>query len=208
MHVLAVLSHPRRDSFSGAVTDRFADGCREAGHTIEIADLHAEGFNPVWQPDDDAQFDDTPMPAEILAEQARVERCDAMALVFPLWWWGMPAMLKGWVDRVWSWGWAYDQVDDPDRSLLRNRTCVMLIPAGASPRTMAPYGYEQAMDAIWRTGTLGYFGMGDKRIHLLHGANGSDARRQGHLETAYQAGLTIGDPPRAGSPPHPGTAAR
>jgi NAD(P)H dehydrogenase (quinone) len=105
----------------------------------------------------------------------------------------MPAMLKGWVDRVWSWGWAYDQIDDPNQSLLRDRTCVMLIPAGSSPAKMAPYGYEEAMETIWRTGTLGYFGMADKRIHLLHGAGGSDARRAGHLDTAYRAGLTIGE---------------
>ncbi len=194
MRVLAILCHHRRDSFSHAVAGRFAEGCREAGHTVEIADLHAEGFNPVWQAEDDAQFGDGPMPSDILAEQARIERCDALALIFPLWWWGMPAMLKGWVDRVWSWGWAYDQTDDPDRSLLRDRTCVMLIPAGASPMTMAPYGYQQAMDAIWRTGTLGYFGMNDKRIHILHGSGGLEARRQGHLETAHTAGLTIGKP--------------
>lgn len=194
MHVLAVLSHHRRDSFSGAVMDRFADGCRAAGHSVEIADLHGEGFNPVWQPGDDAQFDDGPLPDDVLAEQARIERCDALALIFPLWWWGMPAMLKGWVDRVWSWGWAYDQTADPELSLLKNRTCVMLIPAGASPSTMAPHGYEQAMDTIWRTGTLGYFGMKDRRIHILHGSGGSDARRQGHLDTAYRAGLGIGVP--------------
>ncbi|MEO1495283.1 MAG: NAD(P)H-dependent oxidoreductase [Pseudomonadota bacterium] len=194
MHVLSVLCHHRTDSLSHALADRFAAGCREAGHSVEIADLHAEGFCPVWQPEDDAQFDDAPMPSDVLAEQARIERCDAMALIFPLWWWGMPAMLKGWVDRVWSWGWAYDQTDDPTRSLLRDRTCVMLIPAGASPQTMAPYGYETAMDAIWRTGTLGYFGMVEKRIHILHGSGGSVARRQGHLDTAHRAGLTIGDP--------------
>ncbi len=196
MHVLAVLAHARRDSFSGAIADRFAEGCASAGHTVEIADLHGEGFNPVWQVEDDAQFEDGPTPPDVLAEQARIERCDAIALIFPLWWWGMPAMLKGWIDRVWAWGWAYDQTADPERSLLRSRTCVLLVPAGAAPDTMAEHGYDTAVDAIWRVGTLGYFGLHARRIHILHGTGGSPARRQAHLQTAYDAGLRIAE--RAG----------
>ena len=191
MHVLTVLSHPDPASLSHAVAARFNAGAEAAGHSVETADLHAEGFDPRWQMEDLAQFEDRPMPDDVLTEQARIDRCDALCMVFPLFWWGMPAMLKGWVDRVWSQGWAYDDVDDPNRSLLRPRTCVMLIPAGASPQSMAPYGYGPAMDTIWRTGTLGYFGMTEKRIHLLHGSHGSDARRAGHLETAYEAGYSI-----------------
>lgn len=194
MHVLTVIDHPDTGSLTHAVAARFTEGALKAGHTTETADLHAEGFSPVWSLADMAQFEDRPMPEDVLAEQARIERCDALCLVFPLFWWGMPAMLKGWVDRVWSQGWAYDDVDDPDRSLLRDRTCVMLVPCGASPQSMAPNGYPGAIDKLWRTGTLGYFGMKDKRIHLLHGSHGSDARRVALLETAYGAGLGIGVP--------------
>ena len=100
MHVLAVFCHPRRDSFSGAVLDRFAQGAREAGHSVEVADLHAEGFDPVFKAGDFIQFEGGAMPPDVLAEQARVERCDALAFVFPIWWYGMPAMFKGWLDRV------------------------------------------------------------------------------------------------------------
>ena len=194
MHVLTVIDHPDPNSLTHAIAARFGAGAQEAGHTTETADLHAEGFSPVWSMADMAQFEDQPMPEDVLAEQARIERCDALALVFPLFWWGMPAMLKGWIDRVWSQGWAYDDVDDPNRSLLRSRTCVMLVPCGASPQSMAPNGYTGAIDRLWRIGTLGYFGMTDKRIHLLHGSHGSDARRAALLETAFRAGLSVGEP--------------
>ncbi len=173
MHVLTVLSHPDPVSFSHAIAVRFMAGAKAAGHTTELADLHAEGFDPRWSLPDLAQFDNKPMPDDVLTEQARIERCDALAMVFPLFWWGMPAMLKGWIDRVWSWGWAYDQIDDPDKSLLRNRIGVMLVPAGASPQSMAPHGYPKAKDTIWRTGTMGYLGLTDRRIHILHGSTGS-----------------------------------
>ena len=194
MHILVVLDQPDPKSFSRAVAGRFIEGAEAAGHTVELADLHAEDFNPVWRMDDFAQMDDKPMPADVLAEQARVERCDGLALVFPLWWWGMPAMMKGWVDRVFSWGWAYDQVDDPspEASLLRPRPCIMLVPAGASPQEMEKHGYDKAMEAQWLTGTLGYWGMVDSRLIVMHGSMGKPERRVAHLETAYETGMDFG----------------
>ena len=195
MHVLTVISHPDPASFSHAVAKRFNEGAEAAGHSVETADLHAEGFDPRWSIADVAHnFDDKPAPADVRAEQVRIERCDALCMVFPLFWWGMPAMLKGWVDRVWSYGWAYDEVDEEDRSLLPDRTCVMLVPAGASPGSMEPRGYTQAIDTIWNVGTLGYFGMRDRRIHILHGAMGSDPRRAGLLDLAYTQGKEVGLP--------------
>ncbi len=193
MHVLTVLSHPDPASLSRAVAQRFIAGAEAAGHTTELADLHAEGFDPRWSLPDLAQFDDRPMPADILAEQARVERADAIALVFPLFWWDMPAMLKGWIDRVWSSGWAYDETTIPGGSLQRDRIGVMLVPAAVSPQSMAERGLEAAMETIWRTGTMGNLGMADLRIHILHGSTGSDERRKGILEQAHRAGLALGD---------------
>ena len=115
MHVLAVFCHPHRDSFSGAVLDRFVVGVEEVGHTCEVADLYREGFDPVMSMRDLQQFDGVPMPVDVLAEQARVEQCDALCLIFPLWWYGMPAMMKGWLDRVWSAEWAYHWEYDPEQ---------------------------------------------------------------------------------------------
>jgi len=107
----------------------------------------------------------------------------------------MPAMLKGWLERVWTWGWAYDQLDDHNKSLQKPRTCVMLIPAGANPEAWPPYKrVEEAMDTIWKTGTLGYFGFTEKQFYYLQGSTGSNTRRKGLLETAYNAGLNISFP--------------
>jgi len=194
MHVLAVFCHPRRDSFSGAVVDRFAEGAREAGHTVEIADLHAQGFDPVFKAGDFAQFEGGTMPDDVVAEQARVERCDALCFVFPIWWYGMPAMFKGWLDRVWSNGWAYHWEHDPQGSLLKPRPCTFLCPTGASPAMMERGGYGADLDNLWRHGVLGYCGVKPIRIELLLDAafdtgNGAHAA---HLETAYRAGREIG----------------
>ncbi|WP_282061542.1 NAD(P)H-dependent oxidoreductase [Roseobacter litoralis] len=191
MHVLTVLDHPNPTSFSAAVAQRFMEGAQAAGHTVELADLHAEGFNPLWSMEDierDAQARD---PADVVAEQARIERADALCLVFPLFWWGMPSMMKGWVDRVWTWGWAYDQLDDPNRSLLRPRSGVLLVPAGARSDEMDAAGYKAALETVWMNGTFGYFGLSPRRLEVLNGSSGSDARRQALLDRSYDAGFTL-----------------
>ena len=190
MHVLTILDHPNPTSFSAAVAARFVKGAQAAGHTTELADLHAEGFDPRWS---QADVGDAPQ-ADIQAEQARIERADAICLVFPLFWWGMPAMSKGWVDRVWTWGWAYDQLDDPDVSLQRPRTGVLLVPAGARSDEMSTRGYTAALETAWMSGTFGYFGFSPRRIELLCGSKGSDARRAALLERSYQAGLLLEAP--------------
>lgn len=194
MHILIVLSHPDKNSFSHAIAKRFIEGATKSGHDCELADLHAEGFNPCWNMAD-IENDGTCPPEDILREHQRIEKCDAVCFVFPLFWFGMPAMLKGWIDRVWSWGWAYDQLDDHNKSLQKDRTAMMLIPAGANPNAWQPYAeIEKSMFNIWKTGTLGYFGFKHKQINVLNGSTGSDNRRHIILERAYEAGIKIKPP--------------
>ena len=162
-----------------------------AGHTTEIADLNAEGFDPRWTMTDIESDSGANVPADVLKEQARIARADAICFVFPLFWWGMPAMTKGWVDRVWSWGWAYDQLDDPDQSLQRLRTGVFLVPAGARSDEMETQGYQSAIETIWLAGTFGYFGFGKRDLFVLNGSKGSAGRRKGLLNRAYNIGLTL-----------------
>lgn len=107
------------------------------GGSFEYADLHAEGFHPLWSEADADQFETNVVPPDILSEQNRVARADTICLVFPLFWFSMPAMMKGWMDRVWTYGWAYDQVNDPTKSLQRARRGVMLVPAGGNPHKWA-----------------------------------------------------------------------
>ncbi|SLN55697.1 NAD(P)H-dependent oxidoreductase [Pseudooctadecabacter jejudonensis] len=201
MHILTVIDHPNPASFSHAIAARFMDGGRAAGHTVEAADLHAEGFNPLWTQADIEAEGAAALPADIRAEQDRIARADAISLVFPLFWWGMPSMMKGWVDRVWSWGWAYDQLSDPDVSLQRPRSGILLIPAGTRSDEMEAEGYTDALSTLWMNGTFGYFGLAPRRIELLCGSTGSDSRRATLLDRAYHAGLTL--PPAKAITPSP-----
>lgn len=194
MHVLTVLDHPNPASFSAAVAQQFMDGARAAGHSVELADLHAEGFDPRWSMADIEGEGSATTPADVVKEQERIARADAICLVFPLFWWGMPSMMKGWVDRVWSWGWAYDQLDDSEQSLQRPRSGVLLIPAGARSDEMQDGGTLSALETAWMKGTFGYFGFSPRRLELLYGSSGSSRRRQALLEKTYQVGLDLAPP--------------
>ena len=91
MHVLTVFDHPQRKNFPGAVLDAFVEGITQAGHTAEVADLHAEGFDPRFTAEDHAHFWGGPRPADAAREAARIDAADALALVFPIYWWSFPA---------------------------------------------------------------------------------------------------------------------
>ena len=194
MHVLTVLDHPDPKSFSAAVAHRFMAGAKDAGHSVELADLHAEGFDPRWTMADIEADGGVSAPEDVRSEQMRIGRSDAICLVFPLFWWGMPAVMKGWVDRVWSWNWAYDQLDDPERSLQRARTGVLLIPAGSRSDELETEGYLAALETTWSKGTFGYFGFSPRRLEVLCGSQGSEERRKALLETSYSIGLTLPPP--------------
>lgn len=194
MHVLTILDHPNPASFTAAAAGRFMQGAEAAGHTVELADLYAEGFDPRWSMADVQHNDGEEAPPDLKREQDRIGRADAICLAFPLFWWGMPALTKGWVDRVWSWGWAYDRLDDPETSLQRPRTGVLLVPAGARSDEMSQDGYTAALDRIWTQGTFGYFGFSPRRVELLNGATGSAPRRAALLDRAFEIGKTLPDP--------------
>ena len=199
MRVLAVFCHPMRDSFTGSVLDSFVKGAHDAGHEVEIADLYGEEFQPVMLAEDYAQFDGLPMPADVLAEQTRFERCQAFALVFPVWWWSFPAMLKGWIDRVFSAGWAFRLSTDaegrqiePEGSLLDERKAVILCCAGGSERMYEKYGAREALRNQIEIGTMEYCGVADITMHILYKAwEPDEALRAAHLKTAYTTGREL-----------------
>ncbi len=198
MHVLIVFAHPRRESLTGAILDRFTAGLGAGGrHEIEIADLYREGFDCRFQPEDYAQFQAAPMPDVIRAEQARVDRADALAFVFPVWWWSFPAVLKGWIDRVFSEGWAYSFEPGVSRGRLRDRPVQLIGVAGSRESTYRKYGYGEAMRVQIDTGILGYCGLRDVAVELYYDVEQSPENRMRCLDAAEALGRGFLAPDRA-----------
>jgi putative NADPH-quinone reductase len=108
MHVLLIHCHPGPDSFGAALRDAAVAGLTAAGHSVEQRDLYAERFDPVLSTHQrGVYFEETSNAAGLEDHVTALRRAEALVLVYPTWWFGMPAMLKGWLDRVWLPGVAF-----------------------------------------------------------------------------------------------------
>lgn len=162
MHTLIVVAHHDPRSLTHSLAEKIAKGLTQANptHTFEVADLAAEGFDPRFSLADHAVHRrEASPPADVLAEQARIERADALVLVYPIYWWSMPALLKGWIDRVFSNGWAFDfSLDRPFRKKLQHLRVHLVEVGGADADTFLRHGYGEAMTTQIEHGIFDYCG--------------------------------------------------
>lgn len=101
MRALVIHCHPSEDSFASAVRDTVLGRLRAAGVDVRLHDLYAEGFQPVLTGPEWSGYLDSPANrAPVESHCADLEWCDTLIFVYPTWWYGLPAMLKGWLDRV------------------------------------------------------------------------------------------------------------
>ena len=108
--ILVVFAHPLSDSLAAALKDAVVGGLTDAGHTADVIDLHGDDFDPRLSADERTRFVQpgyTP-PADIAGYCDRLTAADGVVFVFPQWWFGMPAILKGFVDRVFVPGVAFN----------------------------------------------------------------------------------------------------
>ncbi|PHM36641.1 NADH dehydrogenase [Xenorhabdus mauleonii] len=162
MHALIVISHPIPDSLSGHVAHYIADSIRQSNpeNSAEIADLAKEGFDPRFTESDIAAFYKKSLPpADVIAEQSRIALSDALVLVYPIYWWTMPALIKGWIDRVFCHGWAYNEHPDGRLEKKLQHLPVHLVALGAGGRdTYLKHGFMDALETQINHGIFDYCG--------------------------------------------------
>ena len=111
MNVLVVYCHPHPESYCHALLERVLAGLAVNGHDVDLLDLYAEGFDPVLREGEWLDYIHNPARSisGVMAEHVlRIERAEGLVFVFPTWFFGLPAMLKGWLDRAWLPGVAFD----------------------------------------------------------------------------------------------------
>lgn len=193
MHALIVVSHPDPSSLTHALARRVAEGLSASGaeYSVEIADLAVEGFDPRFSSTDIAvHLREASPSADVLAEQARVDRADALVLVYPVYWWSMPGLLKGWIDRVFTNGWAYEEAHDSGLVKKLRRLPVHLIAlGGADMRTYGRHGYFGAMKLQIDHGIFDYCGARVVTSELL--VPSSPESNASHLDVAWNVGRQL-----------------
>jgi len=107
MKCLVVYSHPNPKSFNHAILETVTEGLKSRRHEVVVRDLYDLSFDPVLKPVDFEGIQSGNLPADIKAEQELITWADTLVLIHPIWWTGLPAMFKGYIDRVFCYGFAY-----------------------------------------------------------------------------------------------------
>jgi len=139
MRILVLYAHPVETSFHAALHARVVAALRAAGHEVDDCDLYAENFNPVLSRAERLNYHDTALnQAPVQAYVERLKRAQALVLCYPVWCFGLPAILKGWFDRVLVPGVAFDLSDPAHvRPALTHLKRIAAVTSYGRPRWMA-----------------------------------------------------------------------
>ncbi|MGQ7407913.1 NAD(P)H-dependent oxidoreductase [Streptococcus suis] len=134
---MIVFAHPRKESFTHALVARVEQALRKNGIEVTVRDLYGLGFDSVLRGEDaihieNGQFvrDAAAYPADVQVEMDLIAESDLLVYIFPSWWNGMPAIMKGYVDRVFQHGFAYSFESDELRQLFSTKKAMFFTPTG------------------------------------------------------------------------------
>lgn len=165
MNVLIVHAHHEPKSFSSSLANQAALTLRAAGHEVVISDLYSMGFDPVsdrrnftsvrnpdyfkQQAEEVNATDVSGFAPDIEAEIQKLEAADAVVFSFPLWWFGMPAILKGWCDRVLASGRVYGGQNLYENGIGKGKKRgLVIMTTGGGPDVYSGWGVNPSMDVI------------------------------------------------------------
>jgi NAD(P)H dehydrogenase (quinone) len=160
MNVLIVYAHHEPTSFTSAMKNLATEVLSRQGHNITLSDLYGQGFNPTAQKWDfvttsgghfnymleqrhAARLDNAFSP-DILGEIQKVQVAELIIFVTPIWWFSVPALLKGWFDRVLAMGVTWDGGKIYENGLLRGKQAIMIASAGGPEEYYQPSGKHNA----------------------------------------------------------------
>ena len=122
---------------------------------------------------------------EVQREFNRLNNNDAVAMIFPLWWWAMPAMLKGWVDRVWNFGLTYG---DANHNL---KKALMISLAAHTTEELKKRNYHDAIETSLNIGILDYNKIINRELVILGGTTLGEDHCAKHIDFAYNKGCSF-----------------
>jgi NAD(P)H dehydrogenase (quinone) len=209
MRVLIVLAHPEPKSFNGALKDVAVNTLKAMGHEVKVSDLYAMKWRADLSADDftgeradpdylDLSREQEQMTAsygprpEVKVEQDKVLWCDLLIFQFPMWWFGMPAILKGWCDRVMVRGFAYMRGRKYDSGIFKGRNAMICTTTGTAGSLYEPEGIDGALlHILWpvHNGIFRYLGFDVLPPHAVFAPLQATADDRQAMLDAYAAHL-------------------
>ncbi|MBS1659907.1 MAG: NAD(P)H-dependent oxidoreductase [Bacteroidetes bacterium] len=179
MNVLLIFAHPNIDSFNRAILDTVETTLKAGHHEIITRDLYGIDFQAAL-----SREDFTKLSPDIAREQEHIKWADALVFIYPVWWWDRPAILKGYIDRVFTYGFAFQMGPEGATGLLHHQKALVIQTLGTAEQT-----YDEnpgAIEAVHRSmseGTLEYCGVKNVEQLLLFGIGASTPDDRGLLLT-------------------------
>ncbi|MFB5760156.1 NAD(P)H-dependent oxidoreductase [Paenibacillus medicaginis] len=179
MKHLVIYAHPHAESLNHSILETTVRALKNNGHEVIVRDLYALDFQPVLKPEDTASMKAGQIPQDIKTEQDYITEADAITLIYPIWWTGLPAILKGYIDRVFSYGFAYAYGEEGVVKMLTGKKGFIINTHGTPKPYYDQIGMTEALKTTSDTGIFDFVGI-ESVGHLLFGG-------VGHLdEEAYK----------------------
>ncbi len=149
MKHLIVVSHPSESSFTMAVARAYAAQLEELGHSQKMHDLYRLDFDPVLSARELVPpADGSCTSSDVAWAQEEVHSADALCVIYPLWWMAMPAMMKGYIERVFARGFAYELKENSVRGMMSGKKAVLITLSGAPMTQLEQDGDWDALQAL------------------------------------------------------------
>ncbi len=186
MNVLIVYAHPNPASFSFGLKELAEKELAKKGYSVKTKDLYANGFDPILSGADLQGIYTGNIPADIKAEQEAINEADLLVFVYPIWWTGLPAMVKGYIDRVFSYGFAYKVGATGIEQLLTSKKALLLTPHGTPKEYYEPSGMLKSLVQTEDGGIFNFCGI-EVLKHFFFAMMGKEqADREAYLAEVSQ----------------------
>ena len=159
MNHLLIYAHPNPKSFNHAIVQTILEEFRKTGKELPLRDLYAMNFSPVLTATDFSAIQNGSVGNDVAAEQELIRAADVLIVVYPLWWSGMPAMLKGYIDRVFSSGFADEINETGGVGLLTGKKVFLVTTTGASREDYEQLDMYRSFEQTIDSGVFRFSGM-------------------------------------------------
>ena len=185
MHLI-VYMHPSKDSFNHAVLDTYRKALQKSGKEVVVRDLYRLSFAPLLT---QAEYEYSLMSRyaqDVAEEHAYLERAEAITFLFPVWWGGLPAIGKGYLDRVLTYGFAFELENERPIPKMEGKPLGMIYTTGA-PRDVWENGQKDWMEQLFKTGIADFCGFKHVTpLHLGHAVLADDNERERMFESVRE----------------------
>lgn len=183
MHTLVILAHPYVKSYCHALFERVVLTLEQAGHSVDRLHLDHEAFDPVMRGSDLAVYaKGLSVDPAVPAYQARIDAAQQLVFIFPIWWEVMPALLKGFLDKVFTKGWAYEPAKRGLKGNLGHIRRAVIVTTMNTPKWAYRWLYGDAVQRALMRGTLRKCGVQKVEwVALTPVSHVTDAKRKAWL---------------------------